>query len=78
LSTAPRQISSKPRLRTRSSSRVNERLERAYAAALTVVREQEEAIDFLADRLFEAGTLDGPDLDNVLDEVRKRFRERPG
>jgi cell division protease FtsH len=58
-------------------ARVNERLERAYAAALTVVRDQEEAIDFLADRLFEAGTLDGPDLDNVLDEVGKRFRERP-
>lgn len=58
--------------------RVNERLERAYGAACTIVREQEVAIEFLAEQLFEAGTLDGPELDAVLTETRKRIRERPG
>ncbi|MGN6306798.1 MAG: ATP-dependent Zn protease [Mesorhizobium sp.] len=59
-------------------SRVNERLERAYEAACIIVREQTDAIDFLAEQLFEAGTLDGPELDAVLTETRKRIRERPG
>jgi cell division protease FtsH len=60
------------------AARVNERLERAYDAACTIVREQADAIDFLAEQLFEAGTLDGPELDDVLTETRKRIRERPG
>lgn len=60
------------------AARVNERLERAYAAALTIIREQKAAIDFLAEQLFEAGTLDGPELDAVLAATRKRIRERPG
>lgn len=60
------------------AARVNERLERAYQAACTIVREQADAIDFLAEQLFEAGTLDGPELDAVLTETRKRIRERPG
>ncbi|WP_315924197.1 ATP-dependent Zn protease [Mesorhizobium sp. SP-1A] len=60
------------------AARVNERLERAYQAACTIVREQTDAIDFLAEQLFDAGTLDGPELDAVLTETRKRIRERPG
>jgi cell division protease FtsH len=60
------------------AARINERLERAYEAARTIVREQEAVIDFLAEQLFEAGTLDGPELDAVLTETRKRIRERPG
>jgi cell division protease FtsH len=60
------------------AARANERLERAYQAACTIVREQEDAVDFLAEELFEAGTLDGPELDAVLAETRKRIRERPG
>lgn len=60
------------------AARANERLERAYQAACTIVREQEAAVDFLAEQLFEAGTLDGPELDVVLAETRKRIRERPG
>jgi cell division protease FtsH len=60
------------------AARINERLERAYQAACTIVREQTDAIDFLAERLFDAGTLDGPELDDVLTETRKHIRERPG
>jgi cell division protease FtsH len=60
------------------AARINERLERAYEAACTIVREQTDAVDFLAERLFDAGTLDGPELDTVLTETRKRIRERPG
>ena len=60
------------------AARVNERLERAYQAACTIVREQTDAVDFLAERLFDAGTLDGPELDAVLADTRKRIRERPG
>lgn len=60
------------------AARVNVRLERAYHAARLIVREQTRALDFLAEKLFDAGTLEGPELDTVLGEVRKRFRERPG
>lgn len=60
------------------AARVNERLERAYQAACTIVREETDAIDFLAEQLFDAGTLDGPELDDVLTATRKRIRERPG
>jgi cell division protease FtsH len=60
------------------AARVNERLDHAYQAACTIVREQTDAIDFLAERLFDAGTLDGSELDAVLADTRKRIRERPG
>ncbi|WP_296746984.1 ATP-dependent Zn protease [Mesorhizobium sp.] len=60
------------------AGRVNDRLERAYDAARVIVREQIRALDFLAEKLFDAGTLEGPELDAVLAEVRKHFRERPG
>ncbi|MDX8465653.1 ATP-dependent Zn protease [Mesorhizobium sp. VK23B] len=60
------------------AARVNIRLERAYEAALVIVREQMRAVDFLAEKVFEQATLDGAELDAVLGQVRKRFRERPG
>jgi len=60
------------------AARVSDRLERAYAAALAIVSEQTQALDFLAEQLFERGTLEGTELDSVLAQVRKRFRERPG
>lgn len=59
------------------AARVHDRLERAYQVARVIVREQAEAVDFLAERLFEAGTLEGSELDAVLAETRKRIRERP-
>lgn len=60
------------------ADRVNGRLERAYQAARVIVREQAEAVNFLAEQLFEAGTLEGPELDAVVAETRKYIRERPG
>lgn len=60
------------------ADRVNDRLERAYEAACVIVREQAEAVHFLAERLFEAGTLEGAELDAVVAETRKRIRYRPG
>ncbi|RUU61347.1 ATP-dependent Zn protease [Mesorhizobium sp. M2C.T.Ca.TU.002.02.1.1] len=60
------------------AARVNIRLERAYEAALVIVREQSQALDFLAEKVFEKATLEGAELDTVLGQVRKRFRERPG
>ncbi|MBN9552923.1 MAG: hypothetical protein J0H31_29745, partial [Alphaproteobacteria bacterium] len=59
------------------AARVNIRLERAYEAALVIVREQSQALDFLAEKVFEQFTLEGAELDAVLGQVRKRFRERP-
>jgi cell division protease FtsH len=73
-SDTPEMLAADPEL----AARINERLARAYEAACTIVREQTDAIDFLAERLFDAGTLDGPELDAVLAETRKRIRERPG
>lgn len=60
------------------AARVGDRLDRAYDAARVIVREQTRAIDFLAEKLFDQGTLEGANLDTVLGEVRKRIRERPG
>jgi cell division protease FtsH len=57
---------------------VGDRLDRAYDAARVIVREQTRAIDFLAEKLFDQGTLEGANLDTVLGDVRKRIRERPG
>jgi len=60
------------------AARVNARLERAYGVARVIVKEQTRAIDFVAEKLFDAGTLEGPELDAVLSEARKRVQERPG
>jgi ATP-dependent Zn protease len=54
------------------AERVHERLRRAFAAARTLVRKQEEAIRWLADVLLHHPTLEGPLLAQVFEEVDKR------
>ena len=54
------------------AERVHERLRRAFAAARTLVRKQEEAIRWLADVLLHHPTLEGPLLAQVLEELDKR------
>ena len=59
------------------AARVNARLDSAYEVARKTVREQAEAVDFLAEQLLEQETLEGPELDAVLDQVRQRIKEHP-
>jgi cell division protease FtsH len=58
------------------AERVNARLDSAYGVVRKIVHEQREAIDALAEQLFDQGTLEGPELDAVLDDVRRRIKER--
>ncbi|TPL02546.1 hypothetical protein FJ938_19030 [Mesorhizobium sp. B2-4-14] len=59
------------------AARVNARLESAYAVARKMVINQEIAIDFLGEILLERKTLEGPELDAVLDQVRERIVASP-
>lgn len=59
------------------ATRVNARLESAYAVARKMVVNQEIAIDFLGEILLERKTLEGPELDAVLDQVRERIVASP-
>ncbi|RVA45829.1 hypothetical protein EN933_22000 [Mesorhizobium sp. M7A.F.Ca.US.001.01.1.1] len=59
------------------AARVNARLESAYAVALKMVVNQEIAIDFLGEILLERKTLEGSELDAVLDQVRERIVASP-
>ncbi|MER9331626.1 hypothetical protein [Mesorhizobium sp. M0488] len=59
------------------AARVNARLESAYAVARKIVVNQEIAIDFLGEILLERKTLEGPELDAVLDQVRERIVASP-
>ena len=60
------------------SSRVSVRLDTAYAAAVTIIKAQKTALDFLAKALFEEETLEGPELVTVLGEVRQRMVQTDG
>jgi len=55
------------------AERVNARVESAYAVARKMVVNQEIAIDFLGEILLERKTLEGPELNAVLDQVRQRI-----
>ncbi|MER9371163.1 hypothetical protein NKI69_02435 [Mesorhizobium sp. M0491] len=57
--------------------RVNARLESAYAVAQKMVINQKVAIDFLGEILLERKTLEGPELDAVLGQVRERIVASP-
>jgi ATP-dependent Zn protease len=59
------------------AERVNARIATAYKAARDIVREQRAAINFLADTLVEQETLEGPELDAVLEQVRQKMVEPP-
>ncbi|MCA0058047.1 hypothetical protein [Mesorhizobium sp. B261B1A] len=56
---------------------VNARLESAYAVARKMVVNQEIAIDILGEILLERKTLEGDELDAVLDHVRERIVASP-
>lgn len=60
------------------SACVAARLDTAYAAALKIVRAQKAALDYLTQALFEEETLEGPELETVLEEVRQRMVEASG
>lgn len=55
------------------AERVHARLASAYKAARDIVRKQKTAIEFLANILLGQETLEGPELDAVLEQVRKRM-----
>ncbi len=60
------------------ATRVNARLESAYAVARKMVVNQEIAIDFLGEILLERKTLVGDELDAVLQQVKQRIVATPG
>jgi cell division protease FtsH len=59
------------------AERVNARLASAYRAARDVVRTQKTAIEFLANILLGQETLEGPELDAVLEQVRQKMVDLP-
>lgn len=59
------------------AERVNARLASAYKTARTIVRNQKAAIEFLATVLLGEETLEGPELDTVLDQVRQKMVDPP-
>ena len=59
------------------AERVNARLESAYAVARKMVVNQEVAIDFLGEILLARKTLQGDELDTVLQQVKQRIVATP-
>jgi len=56
---------------------VNARLDAAYKAARGLVAKQRAAIEFLANTLVAQETLEGPELDAVLEQVRQKMVDAP-
>lgn len=56
---------------------VNARLDTAYTAARGLVRQQRAAIEFLANTLLAEETLEGPELEAVLEQVRQKMVNPP-
>ena len=56
---------------------VNGRIASAYKAARDIAREQRAAIEFLANTLVARETLEGPELDTVLEQVRQKMVDPP-
>jgi cell division protease FtsH len=56
---------------------VNARLDAAYTAARGLVRLQRAAIEFLANTLLAEETLEGPELNTVLEQVRQKMVDPP-
>lgn len=59
------------------AERVNARLASAYRTARAIVRTQKAAIDFLATVLLGEESLEGQELDAVLDQVRQKMADPP-
>ena len=49
----------------------------AHKAARDIVRKQKAAIEFLANVLLAQETLEGPELDAVLEQVRQKMVDLP-
>jgi ATP-dependent Zn protease len=56
---------------------VNARIDTAYKAARGLVAKQRAAIEFLANTLVAQETLEGPELDAVLEQVRQKMVDPP-
>jgi ATP-dependent Zn protease len=59
------------------AERVHARLASAYKAARDIVRKQRAAIDLLANVLLGQETLEGPELEAVLERVRQKIVDPP-
>lgn len=59
------------------ADRVNARIASAYKAARDIVARQRAAIEFLANTLLAEETLEGPELDAVLEQVRQKMVDPP-
>jgi cell division protease FtsH len=59
------------------AERVSARLAIAYKTARAIVRTQKVAIEFLTNILLAQESLEGQELDAVLDQVRQKMIERP-
>jgi cell division protease FtsH len=59
------------------AQRVHARLASAHKAARDIVRNQKTALQFLANILLAEETLEGPDLDAVLEQVRQKMVDLP-
>jgi cell division protease FtsH len=59
------------------AQRVHARLTSAHKAARDIVRKQKTALQFLANTLLAQETLEGPELDAVLDQVRRKMVDIP-
>lgn len=59
------------------AKRVNARIEAAYRTARDIVAKQKPAIEFLADVLLAQETLEGPELDAVVEQVRQKMVDPP-
>jgi cell division protease FtsH len=59
------------------AQRVHARLASAHKAARDIVRKQKTALQFLANILLAEETLEGSDLDAVLEQVRQKMVDPP-
>lgn len=59
------------------AQRVHARLASAHKAARDIVRKQKTALQFLANILLAEETLEGPELDAVLERVRQKMVDLP-
>lgn len=56
---------------------VHARIASAYKTARDIVAKQRAAIEFLANILLGQETLEGPELDTVLEQVRQKMVDPP-
>jgi cell division protease FtsH len=59
------------------AQRVHARLASAHKAARDILAKQKTALQFLANILLAEETLEGPELDAVLEQVRRKMVDLP-